>query len=347
MRAALYDSYQAPLTVCDVHDPDPEPHGVVLQVRATGLCRSDWHGWMGHDSDVTPPHVPGHEFAGEVVATGHQVTRWQTGDRVTLPFVCGCGACGECLSGNHQICDHQVQPGVTQWGAFAEYVAVPWADINLVRLPESLDFVTAASLGCRFVTAYRAVVAQGQVGGGQWVAVHGCGGVGLSAIMIAAALGAQVVAIDIGEDKLALAREIGASVTIDARTSPDVVAAVMEATGGGAHCSLDALGHRVTCYNAIAGLRKRGRHVQVGLMVGEHADPPLPMGLVIARELVLLGSHGMQAHAYPDMLRMIENGRLRPSRLLGRTISLDEAALALPRMDDFSGTGVTVIDRFR
>jgi len=188
---------------------------VVIKVMATGLCLSDWHGWMGHDPDIRLPHVPGHELAGVIMVTGKDVTRWKVGDAVTLPFVCGCGTCPQCISGNHQVCDHQFQPGFTHWGSFAEYVAIDRADINLVRVPESLDFVTTASLGCRFATAFRAVAAQGKVAAGQWVAVHGCGGVGLSAIMIASALGANVIGIDIDDKKLDLARSLGAAATVN------------------------------------------------------------------------------------------------------------------------------------
>ena len=185
MRAIYYDSFQSPPVVTTLPDPTPSPTGVVIQVAATGLCRSDWHGWMGHDPDIQLPHVPGHELAGTVVAVGTEVRRWRGGERVTLPFVCGCGSCEECASGNQQVCINQFQPGFTAWGSFAEYVAVEYADVNLVALPEAITFETAAALGCRFVTAFRAVVDQGRVQSGQWVAVHGCGGVGLSAVMIA------------------------------------------------------------------------------------------------------------------------------------------------------------------
>ena len=185
-------------------------NGVVIEVKANGICRSDWHGWMGHDPDIHLPHVPGHELAGVIAAVGKNVRRWQVGDHVTLPFVCGCGTCPQCLSGNQQVCDHQFQPGFTHWGSFAQYVAIHYADDNLVRLPEEIDFVTAASLGCRFVTSFRGIVDQGRVSAGQWVAVHGCGGVGLSAIMIASAAGAQVLAVDIDDAKLEFARSIGA-----------------------------------------------------------------------------------------------------------------------------------------
>lgn len=346
MRAAYYEKFQGPLRLQDLPEPTPADHGAVIRVRATGLCRSDWHGWMGHDPDITPPHVPGHEFAGEVAALGKQVHGWRVGDRVTVPFVCACGACAQCLSGNHQVCERQTQPGFTHFGSFAEQVAIHHADVNLVRLPDDLDYLTAASLGCRFATSFRAVVDRAKVRPGEWVAVHGCGGVGLSAIMIAAAVGAQVIGMDIGEDKLARARAVGASAVVNARDVGDVVAAVVELTGGGAQVSIDALGSAETCFNSVACLRRRGRHVQVGLMTGDHRNAALPMNLVIARELQLLGSHGMQAYRYPEMLAMIRSGSLRPDQLVEKRITLEESLEALVQMDSFSGTGVTVIDQF-
>ena len=346
MKAAIYDAFCEPLRIEQLPDPEPRPGGVVIAVRATGLCRSDWHGWMGHDPDIRLPHVPGHEFAGVIEAVGSDVANWKTGDRVTLPFVCGCGACPQCSSGNHQVCDNQFQPGFTHWGSFAEYVAIDYADVNLVRLPEDLDFVTAASLGCRFVTSFRAVVDQAQVSAGQWVAVHGCGGVGLSAIMIAKALKAFVVAIDIDDEKLEFARGIGADALINASEFASVGEGIRDATSGGAHVSIDALGSTVTCSNSIDGLRKRGKHIQVGLMVGSDRSPTVPMDRIIADELEILGSHGMQAHRYAELLAMIRAGELRPELLIGNTIRLEDALVELPGMNDFTGTGVTVIDRF-
>jgi alcohol dehydrogenase len=346
MKAVVYEQFGQPPRVQNVPDPTPRAEGVVIKVEATGLCRSDWHGWMGHDPDIVLPHVPGHELAGTVLSTGKHVTRWKTGDRVTVPFVGGCGRCFECNSGNHQVCEHQFQPGFTAWGSFAEYVAVDYADTNLVALPEELDFATAASLGCRFVTSFRAVVDQGRVGPGDWVAVHGCGGVGLSAIMIASAMGANVIGIDLSEDKLDFARQMGAVATVNAREVSDVAGAVREITGGGAHVSIDALGHPATCFNSIANLRRRGRHVQVGLMLGDHARPAIPMDRVIGWELEILGSHGMQAFRYEAMMAMIRTGKLAPQKLVGRRIGLDEAPEALMAMDRFEGLGIGVITSF-
>lgn len=346
MRAMLYEAFGAPPKITTVADPTPTPDGVVLKVEATGVCRSDWHGWMGHDADIELPHVPGHELAGTVAAIGAQVTRWKIGDRVTVPFIGACGQCSECHAGQQQVCDAQFQPGFTHWGSFAEYVALAQADLNLIALPQEMDFATAASLGCRFATSFRAVVDQGQTRAGQWVAVHGCGGVGLSAVMIAQALGARVVAVDISQAALDLAQELGAEICIPAGPDMDVAQAVREATHGGAHVSLDALGSPVTCFNSIANLRKRGKHVQIGLMMGEHSTPPVPMAQVIANELEILGSHGMQAHRYGAMLDMVTSGKLAPQLLVSRKISLEAGIKALTTMDNFQTPGATVITAF-
>lgn len=346
MRAVMYTDYNERPRLVDVPDPSPEPHGVVLKVEATGVCRSDWHGWVGHDPDIRLPHVPGHELAGTVVAVGKDVTRWTGGERVTVPFVGGCGACPECHAGQQQVCRNQFQPGFTHWGSFAEYVSIHHADLNLVALPESVTFATAASLGCRFATSFRAVVDQGKVTAGQWVAVHGCGGVGLAAVMIANAIGANVVAVDIGDDKLALAKDLGASITINATSVASVPEAVIDATSGGAHVSLDALGHSETCVNSILNLRRRGRHVQVGLMAGEHSAPPVPMGRVVAHELEIIGSHGIQAHRYDAIMAMILTGTLKPELLVGKEISLEASIDALMAMDRFQDTGTTVVTSF-
>ncbi|MCZ7438680.1 alcohol dehydrogenase catalytic domain-containing protein [Micromonospora sp. WMMC241] len=346
MRAVVFDEFGAWPEVRLVADPTPAPDGVVLRVGATGLCRSDWHGWQGHDPDIRLPHVPGHEFAGVVAAVGADVRGWRPGDRVTAPFVCACGRCPSCLAGDQQVCERQTQPGFTGWGSFAEYVAVRHADVNLVRLPDAVDDATAAALGCRFATAFRAVVAQGRVAAGEWVAVHGCGGVGLSAVMVAAASGARVVAVDVAPAALELARRSGAAVCLDGSTlggPAEVAAAVREATGGGAHLSLDALGSHATCVASIEGLRRRGRHVQVGLLPAARGRPALPMELVIAYELELRGSHGMPAHAYPELLRLVTAGVLRPGELVTGTVGLAGAPAALATMDRPTTGGMRLV----
>ncbi len=345
MRAVAFDAFGGPLRLTELPDPEPSAHGVVLRVHATGLCRSDWHGWQGHDPDIRSfPHVPGHEVAGVVAAVGAQVRAWRIGDRVTVPFVCACGTCVPCARGDGQVCDAQTQPGFTHWGSYAEYVALHHADVNLVALPESLSFETAASLGCRFATAFRAVVDQGRVQDGHWVAVFGCGGVGLSAVMIAHALGARVIAVDVAAEALALAQSVGAEVVLNSREHRDVSEVIRVHTSGGVDSAYDALGSAVTARQALTSLRKNGRHVQIGLLAGDDAEPSLPLHLLIGRELELVGSHGMAAHAYPRMLRMVADGLIDPAKLITRHISLKQAPDALATMVSAPRAGVTIID---
>ena len=347
MRAVVYEAFAGPPAVRDVPDPSPPPDGVVVRVEATGLCRSDWHAWVGHDPDVRLPHVPGHELAGTIEAVGDLVRGWRTGQRVIMPFIGACGVCTPCLAGEAQVCDDQQQAGFHTWGSFAELVALGRADANLVALPDAIEARDAAILGCRFATAYRAVVTQGRLRAGEWVAVHGTGGVGLSAVMVAAAHGARVVAVDLSAAALVAAQAVGAEAVVNASAlsdGQDAAAAVHELTGGGAHLSIDALGSIVTSLGSIASLRKRGRHVQVGLMLAESAAPPIQMNTVMARELELIGSHGMAAAEYPAMLAEILDGRLQPGRLVGATISLEEAPPALVAMGrPATAAGVTVI----
>jgi D-arabinose 1-dehydrogenase-like Zn-dependent alcohol dehydrogenase len=336
VKAVVYSGYGVTPELTQVADPGCPADGVVIAVGATGVCRSDWHAWKGHDP-VMLPHIGGHELAGVVVETGPAVTGWRAGDRVTVPFVCGCGHCEFCLAGDAQVCPAQTQPGFTGPGSFAELVAIHAADANLVALPGAVDFVTAASLGCRFATAFRAVTAHGRVRAGDWLAVHGCGGVGLSAVMIAAALGARVVAVDVVPAALDRARELGAEFAVQG--GPDTVTTVGEITAGGAHVSIDALGSPATAVNSVRCLRRRGRHVQVGLLPGPASTPPIPMDLVIGRELEIYGSHGMAARDYPAMMMMVADGTLRPELAIGRVIGLEDTGQAIAAMDVTGGPG--------
>lgn len=345
MQAVMYREFGGEVTVEDVPVPACPPHGAVIRVEATGLCRSDWHGWLGHDV-ITVPHVPGHEFAGVVVEVGSDVHHWSPGAEVTVPFVCACGDCEMCRIGEHQVCQRQTQPGFTHWGSFAEYVAVHHADVNLVPVPVGMPMATAASLGCRFATAYRAVRAHGRPRPGDQVAVFGCGGVGLSAVMIAAAAGARVVAVDVSSVARDAAVAVGADVAIDPGEVADLAVRVTEVTKGGAHVSIEALGNPELAAASVASLRRRGRHVQVGLLVAENAFTTLPMSLVVAHELEIYGSHGMAAHEYPAMLADVAAGRLAPDRLVGRVIGLDAVPAALTAMNapSSSVSGMTIIE---
>jgi len=339
MRAAVLHAFREPLSLEEVPEPRLPADGALVEVRATGLCRSDWHGWMGHDDSIALPHVPGHEFAGVVAEVGPEVRGIRPGDRVTAPFCCGCGACEPCRLGHTQICERDYQPGFTGWGSFAERVLVPVADLNCVPLPGELAFEAAAALGCRFMTAFAAVGERGRVRAGDWLAVHGCGGVGLSAIMLGRALGARVIAVDVAPGPLERARELGAEHALEAG---DAVAGIRELTGGGAHVSIDAIGSAATAAASVRCLRRRGRHVQVGLLAGDEREPNMPMAELISRELEIAGVHGMPVRGYPALLRLVASGAVDPARLIGRRIGLEEAGTALAAMDR-PAEGITVI----
>ncbi|HZW40817.1 MAG TPA: zinc-dependent alcohol dehydrogenase family protein [Agromyces sp.] len=346
MRAVLFNAFGERPELVEVPEPECPPRGAVIRVRATGVCRSDWHAWMGHDDTVSLPHVPGHEFAGEIAVLGSEVgadSGWSVGDRVTAPFICACGRCDECRSGNEQVCDQQSQPGFTHWGSFAEFVAIDEAELNLIRLPDSLGFVEAASLGCRFATAYRAIMSRSRLATGEQIAVHGCGGVGLSAIMIAVAAGVKVYGVDVSDAALEAAEKLGA---VPVRGGDGSAERILEASGGGVDVSIDAFGSTETSFSSVRSLKKRGRHVQVGLMVGDSALAAMPMDAVIAGELEILGSHGMAAHEYPSMLGAVASGDFRPIELVGRRIALDEVPAALAAMGTAgaSGSGMTVVE---
>ena len=340
MRAAVYEQFRGPITVGDVADPVPDPTDVVVEVLTVGLCRSDYHGWHGTDPDIVCPHVGGHEFVGRVVAVGSAVQRLRVGDRVVAPFVNGCGECEPCRLGQHQVCRRQEQPGFTRWGAFAEYTTVPYADVNAVLVPDGISDEAAALVGCRVSTAYRGVVERGRLAAGEVLCVHGCGGVGLAAVAIGRAIGAHVVAVDIAPDALALASALGADEVLDAREVSDVAAEVHARTGG-AHVSVDCLGHATTAANSVLGLRALGRHVQIGLFPAPTAD--FPISRVIRDELEVLGVHGLSASRFPEVFALMQSGRLDPAAMITQRCTLDDVPTALPAMGQFAQPGVTVL----
>jgi D-arabinose 1-dehydrogenase-like Zn-dependent alcohol dehydrogenase len=340
VRAVRFDAFRTPPQLTEVPDPDCPPRGAVIAVHATGVCRSDWHAWQGHDDSVQLPHVPGHEFAGVIEQIGAEVTGFAVGDRVTAPFILACGRCAQCLAGAPQVCPQQRQPGFDLPGSWAEKVVVIEADHNLIALPATIDMTLAAGLGCRVGTAHHAVRSQAAVAPGETVVVFGCGGLGLACVMSALAAGAEVYAVDVSEHALAAAEAYGATALPSA---PDIAARVRDATGGGADVTLDALGSAATARAALESLRPRGRHVQVGLLLGEDADPSLPMGRVIAQELQILGSHGLAVVEYGELLAEVASGRLDLAGTVGRVIDAAELPAAMVAMDaPPAGAGMTV-----
>ena len=347
MKAALITEFTQPLDITKVSDPETPRDGVLIEVKACGVCRSDWHGWKGTNHVIQLPHVPGHELAGVVVDVGPDCRNFRKGDRVTVPVILGCGKCSCCRAGNLTICDDQYVVGFSGWGAFAELVGIPLADANVLRLPDEISDEVAAALGCRTTTSFSAVVDKARVKPGETLAVHGCGGVGLSAIMIGAAMGATVIAVDIIEEKLELAKQAGATHTINAARSNDVGQAIRDLTGGGADASIEALGITETFHNSLRCLKKLGRHVQIGQPLDKHATPDIPLlETVYYRQLVIIGSRGLPALRFPALFEMISSGRLNIDKLITTRIALEDASAALARMDRHEDVGITLIDRF-
>ncbi len=345
MRAALMTAFREPLEITKVADPVTPGDGVVLQLLASGVCRSDWHGWQGHDPTIALPHVPGHEMAGRIVEVGPDVAGHHVGELVTAPFCCGCGLCAQCRRGHTQTCDEDIQPGFTRWGSFAEYMALPAADLNLISLPGDSDPVAMASLGCRFMTAWAALRVHAHLQPGEWLAVYGCGGLGLAAVMIASSLGARVVAVDLDDNRLELARSLGAEVCVSAG-GDDPTGDVVEATAGGSHVSIDAVGSAQTAGGSVLSLRKHGRHLQAGLMVEADQHAPMPMARVISYELQLLGVHGMGVRHYPALIAEVAAGRLDPGALIGSRIRLDDVPAELGGMTTFQQQRMSVVTSF-
>ena len=343
MRAAVLRAYNEDLSIETVPDPACEPDGVVLKVAACGVCRSDWHGWTGEHPRVKPGQIQGHEYCGEVVEAG-PLAKWRVGDHLVAPFILACGACPACQSGQQNTCPDQRLPGFVEPGAFAEYISVPFAH-NLARLPERLSPVTAAGLGCRVTTAWHALTGRADLRPGEWLAVHGTGGIGLSCLIIAKAMGARVVVVDVVAEKLEHAIGLGADAAVNARGA-DTAEAIREITGGGADVSVEALGIAQTANASIECLRPLGRHVQVGMPVGHTARMEINMNAVYMKNLALYGTRGMPSWRYPSLLALVESGIVDFRPLIAREIGLTGASAELRAFNGPTAPGVAVITDF-
>jgi alcohol dehydrogenase len=353
MRAATFTGHGEPLEIREIDEPEPDATGVVVETEVCGICRSDWHAWQGdplwESRGLEEGHVLGHEPAGVVVAVGDEVEEVREGDQVAVPFNLGDGTCPACRNGHSNICDNRIPLGLAPEspGAFAERFHVPWADFNVVPLPDGVSALEMAGLGCRFMTSFHALVHRADVTAGDWLAVHGCGGVGLSAVHIADALGANVVAVDLFDEKLEFASDLGAVETINADAVADVPGEVRAITDGGADVSVDALGIAETCRNSVDSLRKLGQHLQIGLTSSEEGgEVALPTDMMVAKEIEFVGAIGMPRPRYDEIFRMIEHGKLDPAAVISETVPLDRTPEKLEAMTDFETVGIPVIDEF-
>ena len=266
MKAAVVEKFGEPLVVREVAIPSPGPGQALVEIVATGVCHTDLHAAEG-DWPIKPtlPFTPGHEGAGSVVALGSGVTHLKEGDRVGIAWLhSACGHCDYCLSGWETLCPEQQNSGYSVNGSFAEY-AVAQADY-LGRIPRNLSFVDAAPILCAGVTTYKGLKMT-ETRPGEWVVISGAGGLGHVAIQYAKAMGLHVATVDLGPEKMALARKLGAEITIDAKTQDP--AKEIQKQIGGAHGVLVTAVSPIAFKQAVGMLRRGGTCVLNGLPPGE------------------------------------------------------------------------------
>ncbi|MCD2137540.1 zinc-binding dehydrogenase [Salinicoccus halitifaciens] len=327
--------------VKDMPVPEIDADGILIRTKANGVCRSDWHVWVG-DHDIVQ-QIIGHEFAGVVEEVGENIKNFKRGDRVIVPFSGSEGTCPHCLSGDTHLCDSFLVPGTAYQGGYGEYVAVPLGDRNAIHLPDSLDFADAAALGCRFMSAYHGVVDRVNVLPGEKVVVYGCGGIGLSTIQIASSMGAFVIGVDINEGNLELAKKLGADYVVNS-SKEDAVEAVKELTNGGADVSVDALGIKETCINGIKSLKKGGRHLQIGVTTkAEGGSIAVPIDEMVINEKSIITTLGIPAARFGPLLNQVALDKLNPSKMVSGHIKLSEVENVFQDMSDYKVTGTYVV----
>jgi alcohol dehydrogenase len=355
MDAVVFQGVGEPLQLEQVDRPDCGPGEVVVKTEACGICRSDWHAWQGDWDWIglvpQPGLIFGHEPVGRVVEAGENVTRFSEGDRVTNPFNLSDGTCPYCQAGKANICESSVPMGFVgfQKGAFAEEYSVRNADQNLVEVPEEVAAEKIAGLGCRFATAFHGVSKRVDIEPGDWVAVHGCGGVGMSAVHTANALGGNVIAVDIIDEKLELAEELGAVESINSKEVQDVPQAVKSVTEGsrGVEVSVEALGIAETIQNSVNCLAPGGQHLQAGMTTAEEGgEVSLPVDNIVQDEREFHGTYGMPPHEYDEIFNMMSGGKIEPGKIVSETCSLGDVPDVMERLTEFDTMGIPVCTDF-
>ncbi len=334
MKAAILYAAKEPLRIEEIPTPTPGAGEVLVKVAACGLCHTDLH-YIDHGTPTfkKPPIILGHEISGTVAGLGSGVKSWKEGDRVLLPAVYGCGECDMCRTGRENICYHMVMFGNNVNGGYAEYVLAPAKDI--LALPDEIPLVEGSIIADATTTPYHAVVNRGKVKPGDKVVVFGCGGIGLNVVQVAAAVGAQVIAVDIVDQKLEWARELGAEVTLNSTQFDRIDKEIRKLTGGGADIGFEALGNPVVQSQTFNSLRTGGRFVVVGF-----ASKPMQLntGKVMYREMEIIGSLGCRAVDYPRVIELARQGKIKVKELVTARFTLDNINEGLDVLR--AGTGI-------
>lgn len=333
MKAAVVKAFGQPLEIEQVPVPQVGPGQILVKIAATGVCHTDLHAAEG-DWPVkpTPPFIPGHEGVGEVVALGPNVTHLRMGDRVGVPWLySACGHCEHCLESWETLCLSQQNAGYSVNGSFAEYCL---ADANYVGLlPDNLEYAEVAPILCAGVTVYKGLKMT-DTKPGDWVVVSGIGGLGHLAIQYAVAMGRNVAAVDIDDDKLAFAQRLGASVVVNARKADP--AQVCHTAFGGAHGALVTAVSPTAFEQAIGTLRRGGTMVLNGLPPGKFDLSIFDMvldGITVRGSIVgtrkdlqealdFAGQHKVKASVAVEPLSNINDifNRMRAGKIEGRIV---------------------------
>jgi len=320
LRAAIFEGSGKPLEIREVPTPKPGPGEALVRVAGCGMCHTDLH-YLDHGVPTfkPPPLILGHEVAGTVAELGEGVSDRAEGDRVLIPAVLSCGRCRYCRQGRENLCERLVMLGNNIDGGYAEFVLVPASE--LVPLPDELPLERASVIADAVSTPYHAVKNRGRVQMGDAVAVVGCGGVGLNLVQCAAAAGGRVIAIDMNEERLAIARSLGAAETINPEGIERLDKHVRKLTGGGVDVAFEAIGKPETIELAFSLLRRGGRLCVIG-----YSQEPVAISAakLMYYELEMVGSLGCGGGEYPEIVELVRRGTLTLEGIVSGTVPLDE-----------------------
>ena len=333
MKAAIFHAAKEPLKIEEVPTPSPIEGEVLVKVAACGLCHTDL-GYIDHGVPTfkKPPLILGHEVSGTVAALGSGVKGWEEGKHVLLPAVYGCKTCNNCRNGRENICERMVMFGNNIDGGYAEYVIAPANDV--FALPEEIPLVEGAIIADAITTPYHAVINRGQVKPGDQVVVFGCGGVGLNLVQMAVAIGAEVIAVDILDEKLEWATRLGAKAVLNGNNFERVDKEVRKLTSGGADIGFEAIGNPAVQEQTFSSIKNGGRFV----MVGYSAKPmTLNSARVMYREMEVIGSLGCPPVDYPRVIDLVRQGKILVSELVTAKFSLDDINAALDVLREGKG----------
>ena len=325
MKAAVFYAAKEPLKIEELPNPSPGVGEILVKVAACGLCHTDLS-YIDHGVPTfkKPPLILGHEVSGTVAAIGANVDSWNEGDRVLLPAVFGCGKCAMCRTGRENICEEMVMFGNNVNGGYAEFVLAPAKEI--VSLPEEIPLIEGAIIADAITTPFHAVINRGKVKPGDSVVVFGCGGVGINIVQMAVAVGAQVVAVDVMDNKLEWASNLGAHATVNAKNVERVDKEIRKLTSGGADVGFEAIGNPIVQEQAFASIRNGGRFVMVG-----YSPKPMSLnaGRVMYREMEIVGSLGCRVADYPRVVELARQGKIKVKELVSAQFPLEEINKAL------------------